>query len=60
MRVGKETYYMAAIYLAPFYLLVCVYILLRSLHWFQVLHMPRSVSKAHLELEMVDYLLEQQ
>ena len=29
---------MAAIYLAPFYLLVCVYILLRSLHWFQVLH----------------------
>ena len=38
MRVGKETYYMAAIYLAPFYLLVCVYILLRSLHWFQVLH----------------------
>lgn len=32
MRVGKETYYMAAIYLAPFYLLVCVYILLRSLH----------------------------
>ena len=38
MRVGKETYYMVAIYLAPFYLLVCVYILLRSLHWFQVLH----------------------
>ena len=38
MRGGKETYYMAAIYLAPFYLLVCVYILLRSLHWFQVLH----------------------
>ena len=29
---------MAAIYLAPFYLLVCVYILLRSVHWFQVLH----------------------
>ena len=29
---------MVAIYLAPFYLLVCVYILLRSLHWFQVLH----------------------
>ena len=29
---------MAAIYLAPFYLLVCIYILLRSLHWFQVLH----------------------
>lgn len=25
MRVGKETYYMAAIYLAPFYLLVCIY-----------------------------------
>ena len=33
-----EIYYMAAIYLAQYYLLVCVYILLRSVHWFQVLH----------------------
>ena len=29
---------MVAIYLAPVYLLVCVYILLRGLHWIQVLH----------------------
>ena len=29
---------MVAIYLAPVYLLVCIYILLRSLHWIQVLH----------------------
>ena len=29
---------MIAIYLAPVYLLVCVYILLRGLHWIQVLH----------------------
>ncbi len=30
---------MIAIYLAPAYLLVCTYILLRTLHWIQVLHM---------------------
>ena len=29
---------MIAIYLAPLYLLVCAYILLRGLHWIQVLH----------------------
>ena len=29
---------MIAIYLAPLYLLVCIYILLRTLNWIQVLH----------------------
>ena len=29
---------MIAIYLAPFYLLVCIYILLRTLNWIRVLH----------------------
>lgn len=29
---------MIAIYLAPLYLLVCAYILFRSIHWIQVLH----------------------
>lgn len=34
----KEELYMIAIYLAPLYLLVCAYILFRSIHWIQVLH----------------------
>lgn len=29
---------MIAIYLAPLYLLVCAYILFRSIHWIRVLH----------------------
>ena len=29
---------MIAIYLAPVYLLVCIYILLRTLNWIRVLH----------------------
>ena len=44
---------MAAIYLAPFYLLVCVYILLRSLHWFQVLHTVFTVPSVFPEIRLL-------
>ena len=46
---------MVAIYLAPVYLLVCVYILLRGLHWIQVLHAVLQRDRTYLSVCCLQY-----